>query len=140
MFQILSTPQSPSLHSHCFLGSHERISLPTLQSLCATVAHMCLCNTATNHLEVLHRAACRFITGFLSSSPSSLLLLEAQLPTLKLTLKHQALSSFESALRLHPDFSSLNALAKRNVLCRLKKKPSWRSFCSSATQSLPSPR
>ena len=24
--------------------------------------------------------------------------------------------------------------------CRLKKKPSWRSFCSSATQSIPSPR
>ena len=24
--------------------------------------------------------------------------------------------------------------------CRLKKKPSWRSFCSSATESLPSPR
>ena len=26
-----------------------------------------LCNTATNHLEVLHRAACRVITGCLSS-------------------------------------------------------------------------
>ena len=48
--------------------------------------------------------------------------------------------SFERALRLSPDFSSLNALAKRNVPCGLKKKPSWRSFCSSATQSLPSPR
>ena len=59
-----------------------------------------LCNTATNHLEVLHRAACRVITGCLSSTPSSLLLLEAQLPPLKLTLEHQALSSFERALRL----------------------------------------
>ena len=28
----------------------------------------------------------------------------------------------------------------RNVPCRLKKKPSCRSFCSSATQPLPSPR
>ena len=28
-----------------------------------------LCNTATNHLEVLHRAACRVITGCLSSTP-----------------------------------------------------------------------
>ena len=98
-----------------------------------------LCNTATNHLEVLHRAACRVTTGCLSSTPSSLLLLEAQLPPLKLTLEHQALSSFERALRLPPDFSSLNALATRNVPCRLKK-PSWRSFCSSATQSLPSTR
>ena len=53
-----------------------------------------LCNTATNHLEVLHRAACRVITGCLFSTPSSLLLLEAQLPSLKLTLEHQTLYSF----------------------------------------------
>ena len=99
-----------------------------------------LCDTATNHLKVLHRSACMVITGCLSSTPSSLLLLEAQLPPLKLTLEHQALSSFERTLRLPPDFSSLNALATRNVPCRLKKKPFWRSFCSSATQSLPSPR
>ena len=72
--------------------------------------------------------------------PSSLLLFEAQLPPLKLTLEHQTLYSFELALRLPPDFSSLYALAIRNVPCRLKKKPSWRSFCSSATQPLPSPR
>ena len=99
-----------------------------------------LCNTATNHLEVLHRAACRVITGCLSSTPSSLLLLEAQLPPLKLTLEHQTLYSFERALRLPPVFSSLYALAIKNVPCRLKKKPSWRSFCSSVTQPLPSPR
>ena len=46
----------------------------------------------------------------------------------------------QQLLRLPPDFSSLYALATRNVPCRLKKKPSWRSFCSSATQPLPSPR
>ena len=78
-----------------------------------------LCNTATNHLEVLHRAACRVITGCLFSTPSSLLLLEAQLPPLKLTLEHQTLYSFERALRLPPDFSSFYALAIRNVPCRL---------------------
>ena len=99
-----------------------------------------LCNTATNHLEVLHRAACRVITGCLSSTPSSLLLLEAQLRPLKLTLEHQTLYFFERALRLPPDFSSLYALAIRNVPCRLNKKPSRKSFCSSATQPLPSPR
>ena len=99
-----------------------------------------LCHTATNHLEVPHRAACRVITGCLSSTPSSLLLLEAQLPPLKLTLEHQTLYSFERALRLPPDFSRLYALAMKNVPCLLKKKPSWRSFCSSATQPLPSPR
>ena len=68
------------------------------------------------------------------------LLLEAQLPPLKLTLEHQTLYSFERALRLPPDFSSLYALAIKNVPCRLKKKPSWRSSCSSATPPLPSPR
>ena len=36
-----------------------------------------LCDTTTNHLEVLHRAACRVITGCLSSNHSTLLLLEA---------------------------------------------------------------
>ena len=153
MFQILSTPQSPSLHSHCLLGSHKRISLPTLQSVVVNYNFVrpvltyaspgwfpFLCNTATNHLEVLHRAACRVLTGCLSSTPSSLLLLEAQLPPLKLTLEHQTLYFFDRALRLPPDFSSLYALATRNVPCRLKKRPSWRSFCSSATQPLPSPR
>ena len=64
-----------------------------------------ICNTTTNHLEVLHRAACRVITGCLFSTPSSLLLLEAQLPPLKLALEHQTLYSFERALRLPPDFS-----------------------------------
>ena len=99
-----------------------------------------LCDTATNYLEVLLRAACRVITGCLSSTPSCQLLAEAQLPPLKLTLEHQALSSFERALRLPPDFSTLIALATRNVPSRLKTKPFWRSFCSLATQPLPSPR
>ena len=99
-----------------------------------------LCNTATNHVEVLHKAACRVITGCLSSTPSSLLHLEAQLPPLKLTLEHQTLYSFERALRLPQDFSSLYALAIRSVPCRLKKKPTWRSFSSSAIQPFPSPR
>ena len=147
MFQILPTPQSPSLNCHCLLGSHKRISLPTLQSLCPSGAHICLswmvpvplqhCNQSSGSST---RAACRVITGCLSSTPSSLLLLEAQLPPLKLTLEHQTLHSFERALRLPPDFSSLYALAIKNVPCRLKKKPSWRSFCSSATLPLPSPR
>ena len=78
-----------------------------------------LCNTATNHLEVLHRAACRVITGCFISTPSLLLLLEAQLPPLKLTLEHQTFYSFKRTLRLPPDFSSIYALAIKNVPCRL---------------------
>ena len=98
-----------------------------------------LCNPPTKHLELLYRAACTVITGCLFSTISSLLFFKAHLPPLKLTLEHQALSSFERVLRLPPDFSSLYALATRNVPCRLKKKPSWRLFCSLATQSPPSP-
>ena len=113
-------PQGPSLSCHCLLGSHRGISLPTLQSLCPSGA--------------------RVITGCLSSTPFSLLLLGARLPPLGLALEHRTLCSFGRALRLPPDFSSLCALAIRGVPCRLKKKPSWRSFCSSATQPLPSPR
>ena len=60
-------------------------------------------------------------------------------PSSKANSRTSGLFSFERALRLPPDFSSLYALATRNVPCRLKKKPSWRSFCSSATQPLPSP-
>ena len=78
-----------------------------------------LCNTATNHLEVLHRAACRVITGCLFSTPSSLLLLEAQLPPLKLTLEHQTLYSFERALRLPPTSPAFMPWQLRNVPCRL---------------------
>ena len=119
--------QSPSLNCHCYLGSHKRISSPYLyKAFVRSVLTYAspgwfpfLCNTATNHLEVLHRAACRVITGCLISTPSSLLLLEAQLPPLKLTLEHHTLYSFERALRLPPDFSSLYALAIRNVPCRL---------------------
>ena len=78
-----------------------------------------LCNTATNHLEVLHRAACRVITGCLFSTPSSLLLLEAQLPPLKLTLEHQTLYSFERALRLPRISPAFMPWQLRNVPCRL---------------------
>ena len=78
-----------------------------------------LCNTATNHLEVLHRAACRVITGCLISTPSSLLLLEAQLPPLKLTLEHQTFYSFERALRLPPTSPAFMPWQLRNVPCRL---------------------
>ena len=148
MFQILSTPQGPSLHSHCLLWSHKRISLPTLQSLCATGAHICLSWMVPIPLQHRNQSlgsptqSC--MQGYywvpLFHPLLSLLLLEAQLSPLKLTLEHQALSSSEHALRLPPDFSSLYALATRNVPCRLTKKSSWRSFCSSATQSLPSPR
>ena len=51
-------------------------------------------------LERLHRAASRAITGCLSSSPIPLLLFEASIPPLRVTLTHFTLSSYERAFRL----------------------------------------
>ena len=53
--------------------------------------------SATNitKLERLHRAASRAIAGCLSSSPVPLLLSEASLPPLRVTLTHFTLSSYE---------------------------------------------
>ena len=63
--------------------------------------------SATNFtkLERLHRAASRAITGYLSSSPIPLLLSEASLPPLRVTLTHFTLLSYERALRLPTAFS-----------------------------------
>ena len=63
--------------------------------------------SATNliKLERLHRAASRAITDCLSSSPIPLLLSEASLPPLRVTLTHFTLFSYERALRLPTFFS-----------------------------------
>ena len=55
-------------------------------------------------LERLHRAASRAITSCLSSSPIPLLLFEASLPPLRVTLTHFPLSSYKRALRLPTSF------------------------------------
>ena len=55
-------------------------------------------------LERLHRAASRAITGCLSSSPIPLLLSEASLPPLRVTLTHFTLFSYEWAFRLPTSF------------------------------------
>ena len=147
MFQILSTPQSLSLHSHCLLGSHERISLPTLQSLSATGAHICLSRMVP--IPVQHRnqslgsptQSC--MQGYywvplfhpLLPTPS-----RGPTPSSKANSRTSGPFLLRTCSASPPDFSSLYALATRNVPCRLKKKPSWRSCCSSATHPLPSPR
>ena len=59
-----------------------------------------LSSTNITKLERLHRAASHAITGCLSSSPIPLLLTEASLPPLRVTLNHFTLSSYERALRL----------------------------------------
>ena len=60
--------------------------------------------TNITKLERLHRAASRAITGCLSSTPIPLLLYEASLTPLRVTLTHFTLSSYERALRVPISF------------------------------------
>ena len=93
--------------------------------------------SATNFtkLERLHRAASRAITGCLSSSPIPLLLTEAFLPPLRVTLTHFTLLSYERALRL-PTCFPVSGLARLGVRPRLSRS-SWRAFASTHSLMLP---
>ena len=93
---------------------------------------------ATNltKLERLHRAASRAITGCLSSSPIPLLLTEASLSPLRVTLTHFTLFSYERALRLPTSFT-ISGLARLGVKPRLFRS-SWRAFASTHPLMLPS--
>ena len=93
---------------------------------------------ATNFtkLERLHRAASRAIAGYLSSSPIPLLLSEASLPPLRVTLTHFTLLSYELALRLSTSFP-ISGLARLGVKPRLCRS-SWRAFASTHPLMLPS--
>ena len=87
-------------------------------------------------LEHLHQAASCAITCCLSSSPISLLLSKASLPSLRVTLTHFTLLSYERALHLPTSFLILG-LARLGVkprLCRL----SWRAFALTHSLMLPS--
>ena len=86
--------------------------------------------------ECLHLAASHAITGCLSSSPISLLLSEASLPPLRVTLTDFTLSSYERALRLPNSFpiSGLTRLGVKPRLCI----SSWRAFASTHLFMLPS--
>ena len=94
--------------------------------------------SATNFtkLERLHRAASRAITGCLSSSPIPLLLTEASLPPLRVTLTHFTISSYERALRLPTSFP-ISGLARLGVKPRLCRS-SWRALASTHPLMLPS--
>ena len=91
--------------------------------------------TSFTKLERLHRAASRVITGCLSF-PIPLLLSEASLPPLKVTLTHFTVLSYEWALCLATSFpiSGLARLGAKPRLC----KSSWRAFASTHPLMLPS--
>ena len=94
--------------------------------------------SATNvtKLELLHRAASRAITGCLSFSPIPLLLTEASLPPLRVTMTHFTLLSDERAFRLPTSFP-ISGLARFGVKPRLCRS-SWRAFASTHSLMLPS--
>ena len=94
--------------------------------------------SATNftRLERLHRAASRAITGCLSSSPIPVLLTEASLPPLRVTLTHFTLLTYERALRLPTSFP-ISGLTRPGVKPRLCKS-SWRALASTHPLMLPS--
>ena len=87
-------------------------------------------------LERLHRAPSHAITGCLSSSPIPVLLSEASLPPLRVTLTHFTLLSYEQALRL-PISLPISGLARLGVKPRLCRS-SWRAFASTHPLMLPS--
>ena len=86
--------------------------------------------------ERFHRAASRAITGCLSFSPISLLLIEVSLPPLRVTLTHFTLFSHERALRL-PTFFPISYMARLRVKPRLCRS-SWRAVASTHPLMLPS--
>ena len=92
--------------------------------------------TNITKLECLHQAASRAIAGCLSSSHIPLLLSEASLPPLRVTLTHFTLSSYEQALRL-PIFFPVSGLARLGVKPRLCRS-SWIAFASTHPLMLPS--
>ena len=98
-------------------------------------ANMHLSATNFTKLERLHRAPSRAITACLSSSPIPLLLTEASLPPLRVTLTHFTLLSRERALRLPTSFP-ISGLARLGVKPRLCRS-SWGAFASTHSLMLP---
>ena len=92
--------------------------------------------TTFTKLERLHRATSRAITGCVSSSLIPLLLTEAFLPPLRVTLTHFALSSYERAFCLPTSFP-ISGLARLGVKPRLCRS-FWRAFAPTHSLMLPS--
>ena len=140
-FSHVSRPYAVPLHPH---GAHLRSPFSVLyksflRSLLTYASpgwFPFLSATNLTRLERLYRAASRAITGFLSSSPIPLLLFEASLPPLRVTLTHFTLLSYERALRLPTSFS-ISGLTRLEVKPRLCRS-SWRAFASTHPLLLPS--
>ena len=97
------------------------------------------CQYCITKLERLHRAVGSAITGCLSYSPTPLLLSEASLPPLRVSLTHFLLSCYDRALCLPTSFT-ISGLARLGVKPRLQIV--LESFCVHSLLMLPfaSPR
>ena len=130
---ISASSWGPSKESLSVLYKSILLSLLTYAS---PVWFPFLSATNINKLERLHRAASRAITSCLSSFPIPLLLSKASLPSLRVTLTHFTLLSYEQALRL-PIFFPISGLARLGVKPRLCRS-SWRALASTHPLMLPS--
>ena len=77
-------------------------------------------------MERLHQPDRSTISGYLSFSPTPLFLSEASISSLRVTLTHFALSSYERTLRLPTSFP-ISGLARFGVKSR-HCRSSWRAF------------
>ena len=89
-----------------------------------------------HQIGVLHQVASHVITSCLLSSSIPLLLSEASLPPLRVTLTHFTLFSYERALCLPTSFP-ISGLARLGVKPRLCRS-SWRALASTHPLMLPS--
>ena len=102
---LISRPHSVSLLPH---GALQEVPLSFVLNFSLAVSHLnasrerfpFLSVTSISESKCLHRGASRAITGCLSSSLIPLLLSEVSLPSLRVTLIHFAVSSYEWAFRL----------------------------------------
>jgi len=91
-------------------------------------------NFYNSNLAVLNQS----VQWISRSTPISLLLLESLAPPMEIMLNHQALAFYERALRITADNFFLEWLASiSRMQPRLKKRPSWISFCSSQEMHVP---
>jgi len=91
--------------------------------------------TVTNRIEQAQRYACRAITGLLKTTPSNVLLIESNLPSMKTRHKQIALAAYDKALRL-PQDNPRAAAAKMPTTRHRTKRTDWRNSQLAAWNSI----
>ena len=137
--QVLPMYQGLMVYLSFLLGPLSLLYEAFLQPLLTYASHgwfPFLSATNITKLEHFHQAASCAITGCLSCSLIPLLLSEASLPPLRVTLNHFILSSYQPALCL-PTSLPISGLARLGVKPKLFRS-SWRAFAATHLLMLPS--